>query len=68
MDFSRINENVEFLAEQLAHKRLEKKYEGSKLMWRVPHYEEYISFRYTPKVKKEFDKFVTYYKKILKNE
>ena len=65
MDKKKINENVDFLAESLAHKRMEKKYKHSPVRWRVPHYDEYISFNYTPKAKKEFDKFVIYYKNIL---
>ncbi len=65
MDYKKINESVEFLAERLAHKRIEKHYQDSPVTWRVPHYEEYIAFKYTPKVKKEFEKFVLYYKNIL---
>ena len=59
--------NAKDLATKLAHERVESKYKFTNTNIFVSNYDEFISFKYTQKGQKEFDRYRLYYEKILIN-
>jgi len=57
--------NVDTLAIDLAHKKVDKKYKDLNIEYTINNYDEFRSFKYTKDAQKDFDKFYKYFYNII---